>query len=86
MRPVLENLQSKEVRILRHIPGTSGHEDSARFEILHDVLAPAVLNWCQRHAAIQNARVRARVLSRKLNSSASSCKIIYASSPSAGWQ
>jgi Tfp pilus assembly protein PilF len=54
VRPVLEKLQSKEVRVLRHVPGTSGQE-APRFEIFHDVLAPAVLDWCQRRTADQRA-------------------------------
>ena len=54
VRPVLEKLQSKEVRVLRHVPGTRGKEAS-RFEIFHDVLAPAVLDWCQGRTADQRA-------------------------------
>ncbi len=54
VRPVLEKLQSKEVRVVRHVTGTSGQE-APRFEIFHDVLAPAVLDWCQRRTADQRA-------------------------------
>jgi Tfp pilus assembly protein PilF len=59
VRPVLEKLQSKEVRVLRHVPGPSGQE-ARRFEIFHDVLAPAVLDWFQRRTVDQRALRKVR--------------------------
>lgn len=45
LEPVLGTLEA--ARILRRVPGRSG--GSPRYEIFHDVLAPAVLAWRARH-------------------------------------
>ena len=59
--PVLGALEA--ARILRRVPGRSG--GPPRYEIFHDVLAPAVLGWRARHEtdralAVERARARRR--------------------------
>jgi hypothetical protein len=47
VKTVVERLSSTETRILREIPASPG-VSFTRYEIFHDALAPAVLNWRQR--------------------------------------
>jgi WD40 repeat protein len=62
---VLEDLTSSERRILRRVP-PPGDEDVNRYEIFHDVLAEAVLEWStdnrqqRQRAEARKARARAR--------------------------
>jgi hypothetical protein len=51
VRPVVEALMS--VRILRPIEPPPGQPGGTRYEIFHDVLAPAILNWRDRHVKDQ---------------------------------
>jgi hypothetical protein len=51
--PVLDKLSGAEIRILRPVPG-------GRYEIFHDVLAPAILDWRARF--VQAARERERIV------------------------
>jgi WD40 repeat protein len=51
--PVLKMLSSPEVRILRPIAPPVGQEDGFRYEIFHDVLAQAVLDWHARYTQEQ---------------------------------
>jgi WD40 repeat protein len=63
--PVLAALET--ARILRRVPGRSG--GPPRYEIFHDVLAPAILEWCDRHEsdrALAAERFRARRRHRRL--------------------
>ena len=63
--PVLGELES--ARIVRRVPGRSG--GPPRYEIFHDVLAPAVLAWRDRHEterALATERARAKRRHRRL--------------------
>ncbi len=45
---MLNRLCSQGVRVLRPVTSTSGRGEATRFEIFHDVLASAVLDWSRR--------------------------------------
>jgi WD40 repeat protein len=60
LEPVLAALDS--ARILRRVPGRAG--GPARYEIFHDVLAPAVLAWRTRHEA-ERALARERAAAKR---------------------
>ena len=65
LEPVLGTLDS--ARILRRIPGRSG--GPPRYEIFHDVLAPAVLAWRTRHEAeraLEQERAAAKLRHRRV--------------------
>ncbi len=47
---VLEELGRGNVRILRPVAPPPGQAEGLRYEIFHDVLAPAILDWRARHA------------------------------------
>jgi hypothetical protein len=65
---VLEELSRGDVRILRPVPSPSGRpDDTPAYEIFHDVLAPAVLNWWTRHTEARAAEAR---LGKQLEQSA----------------
>lgn len=49
VEPVLKMLGSPDVRILRPIAPPPGQQDGARYEIFHDVLAQAVIDWRTRY-------------------------------------
>jgi WD40 repeat protein len=56
---VLEELSRGDVRILRPIRSPSGQpDDTPAYEIFHDVLAPAVLDWWTRHTEARAAEAR----------------------------
>ena len=48
---LLERLASSQTRILRPVPPPPGKEGGIRYEISHDLLAPAVLDWGGRQKA-----------------------------------
>ncbi len=50
--PVLEKLSSGQIRILRTAAPALGQAE-VRYEIFHDVLAPAVLDWRTRYIQVQ---------------------------------
>jgi hypothetical protein len=55
--PVLERLADRTVRVLRDLPAPPGDTvDGRRFELLHDVLGHAVLDWLRRSIAAQRLR------------------------------
>ena len=71
---LLERLAGSDTRILRPVPPPPGGPDGTRFEISHDLLAPAILDWGRRGRAarlerekeaaerqVQTERRRARV-------------------------
>ena len=71
---LLERLAGSDTRILRPVPPPPGGPDGTRFEISHDLLAPAILDWGRRRRAarlerekeaaerqVQTERRRARV-------------------------
>ena len=65
LEPVLAALDA--ARILRRVPGRSG--GPPRYEIFHDVLAPAVLAWRTRHEAdraLEHERAAARRRHRRV--------------------
>jgi WD40 repeat protein len=49
LTPVLEHLSGGDVRILRPVAPPPGQLDGGRYEIFHDVLAPAILDWRARY-------------------------------------
>jgi WD40 repeat protein len=49
---LLQRLQTGDTRIVRPVPPPSGTEGPARYEIFHDVLAQAILDWRGRHEKI----------------------------------
>jgi WD40 repeat protein len=56
---VLERLSRADVRILRPVPPPSGQPDAdPAYEIFHDVLAPAILDWWTRHTEARAAEAR----------------------------
>jgi WD40 repeat protein len=60
VEPLLERLASSDSRIIR--PVSDGEEGVPRYEIFHDVLAAAVLDWRERHVqAVERRRLAARV-------------------------
>lgn len=48
---LLERLASTETRILRTVPAPHGKDSGIRYEITHDLLAPAILEWGGRQKA-----------------------------------
>ena len=58
LTPVLEHLSGGDVRILRPVAPPPGQLDGGRYEIFHDVLAPAILDWRARYVE-KRARERA---------------------------
>ena len=53
VEPGLERLTDSKFRILRRVGGRQGDEGPARYEIFHDVLAAAILDWRARHLRIR---------------------------------
>ncbi|MGH3976344.1 MAG: hypothetical protein ACRDS9_23950, partial [Pseudonocardiaceae bacterium] len=49
VQDLLETLSAGPQRILRPVPPAVGIEGPSRYEIFHDVMAAAVLEWCRRH-------------------------------------
>jgi hypothetical protein len=49
LAPVLEKLSGTGIRILRPVAPPAGLPGALRYEIFHDVLAPAVLDWRARY-------------------------------------
>jgi len=49
LTPVLESLTGSGVRILRTVEPPPDQPQATRYEIFHDVLAQAVLDWCARY-------------------------------------
>jgi WD40 repeat protein len=57
----LELLASPLLRILRTVASTQDDPNSTSYEIYHDVLAPAMLDWRQQYVAEQERKEAARV-------------------------
>ena len=69
-RRVLDELSGGERRILRALPPPPGEPEVDRYEIFHDVLADAVLEWCgaqfqEREKAQLAEQVRAEEVDRR---------------------
>lgn len=56
LEPVLIKLAGSSTRILRSVTSPTGQDQTPRFEIFHDVLGPAILDWRQRY--LQRVRER----------------------------
>jgi hypothetical protein len=61
LEPVLRKLAEPDVRVLRSVAPAAGEKKQVRYEIFHDVLAPAVLDWRERYQE-QNRTKRVRNL------------------------
>jgi len=53
VRDLLQRLEQGDTRIVRSVPPPPGTDGPARFEIFHDVLAPAILDWQRRESTRQ---------------------------------
>ena len=60
VRSVLDRLSAPDARILRTVAAPPGQEGESRYEIFHDVLAPAILGWRARWEARRQADAAAR--------------------------
>ncbi len=56
LQQTMEKLSGGDVRILRPVAPPPGEIAAPRYEIFHDVLAPAILDWRERY--LQRARAR----------------------------
>lgn len=56
LEPVLVKLAGSSTRVLRGVASPAGQDQAPRFEIFHDVLGPAILDWRQRY--LSKARER----------------------------
>ena len=54
--PVLVQLGSQQVRILREVSGPLHQEGKSRYEIFHDVLAGVIVDWRRRYVTEQAKR------------------------------
>jgi hypothetical protein len=60
VRAVLTALAAPDARIVRPVPAPPGLDEEPRYEIFHDVLAPAILGWRAQWSARQQAEAAAR--------------------------
>jgi hypothetical protein len=60
VRAVLAALAAPAARIVRPVPAPPGRDEEPRYEIFHDVLAPAILGWRAQWSARQQAEAAAR--------------------------
>ena len=67
VREVLERLAASRERVLRPVPPPAGSAEAPRYEIFHDVMADAVLDWRRRYVAERQriAREEALVLAKQ---------------------
>jgi WD40 repeat protein len=54
--PVVEHMAGGDIRLLRPVPPPPGQDGEPRYEIFHDVLGPAVLDWRARYTHEQAKR------------------------------
>ncbi|MFL6207880.1 MAG: hypothetical protein ACJ74W_03480 [Pyrinomonadaceae bacterium] len=47
--PLLQRLAAPDLRLLRSVEGAPSTQEENRYEIFHDVLAPAIIDWRYRH-------------------------------------
>lgn len=57
LEAIAQKLSSGDIRILRPVVAPGDHGAPPRYEIFHDVLAPAVLDWRQRTDATRRAQI-----------------------------
>lgn len=62
VQDLLDTLSAGPQRILRPVPPAAGIEGPPRYEIFHDVMAAAVLEWCRRHEAQRQQEEASREL------------------------
>jgi len=62
LNQLLEELSSGEHRVLRPVPPPVDHPGPTRYEIFHDVMAPAILDWRRRYVDGQERRAAEREL------------------------
>jgi hypothetical protein len=60
VRAVLTALAAPDTRIVRPVPAPPGLGEEPRYEIFHDVLAPAILGWRAQWGARRQAEAAAR--------------------------
>ena len=60
VRAVLAALSAPDARIVRPVPAPPGLGEEPRYEIFHDVLAPAILGWRAQWAARRQAEAAAQ--------------------------
>jgi hypothetical protein len=67
VKEVLEKLAAGRHRVLRPVPPTAGSNEAPRYEIFHDVMVPAVIDWRRRYVAERDriAREHALLLERR---------------------
>ncbi len=54
--PVIEHLSSSDIRVLRPVAPPPGETGGLRYEIFHDVLAAAILDWRTRYVQAEKER------------------------------
>jgi WD40 repeat protein len=77
IEPLLEKLGRQESRLVRAVPPPPGQLAAARYEIFHDVLAPAILDWRARYVRAQElteARKKEEEASRRAQEQARQAK------------
>jgi WD40 repeat protein len=62
VQDLLETLSSGERRILRPVPPASGAAGPPRYEVFHDVMGAAVLDWRRQHMAQRQQKIASRQL------------------------
>lgn len=65
IKPTLIKLSSAEVRILRPVAPSPDMPTKLRYEIFHDVLAEAILDWCTRYETAQQSAQAERALEQE---------------------
>jgi hypothetical protein len=63
--PVLDRLAAADVRILRPVAPPSAQDGATRYEIFHDVIGPAILDWRARYVQERTMRETVRRERRK---------------------
>jgi WD40 repeat protein len=67
IEPLLERLSLGDTRVVRPVGPAPGGSGGTRYEVFHDVLAPAVLEWRAKHVAAQAAEEAAQVAEERLH-------------------
>ncbi|MEP7200697.1 MAG: WD40 repeat domain-containing protein [Chloroflexota bacterium] len=65
IQPVLEKLSGSNLRIFRTVEPPPDQPTETRYEIFHDVLAAAILDWRARYAQTQERAAAAKALARE---------------------
>ena len=70
LKPVLDKLTEQTRRILRPVAPSPDKPNEPRYEIFHDVLAPAILRWCREREQAEAARKAALDAEQRLQEAA----------------